>query len=100
MSAFAGTGSKMTPVGLAVLEFATAVSVAGAYEWYYINRRPASTDDARIMAARGLPFADYWVRNDGDWGVAGESDVQGNVYGRRPALSERGLLYSPAEWLR
>ena len=51
------------------------------------------------MAARGLPIGDYWVRNDGDWGIMGDPDVQGNVYGRRPSLLERGLLYAPREWL-
>ena len=99
MPTVAGKGSKMTPAGLAVLGFATAAVAAEAHDWYYINGQPASSEDALVMAARGLPFADYWVRNDGDWGLAGDTVVQGNIYGRRPGLAERGLLYSRVEWL-
>ncbi len=68
--------------------------------WYTINGRPASSEDNRVMAQRGLPLADYWVRNGGDWGIAGSTDVQGNIYGRRPNLGERGLLYASSGWLR
>ena len=96
----ASNGSELMPAALAVFGFATVVSDAKTEESYSINGEPASPEDAEVMAARGLPFGDYWVRNDGDWGFSGNPDVQGNIYGRRPSFSERGLLYSPIEWLR
>jgi hypothetical protein len=96
----ASNSSKLTPAALAVVGFATAAYPARALEWYSINGVPATPEAAGVMAARGLPIGDYWVRNDGDWGIMGDPDVQGNVYGRRPSLLERGLLYAPREWLR
>ena len=95
----ASNGSKLTPAALAVVGLATVAYSAKAHEWYSINGVQAAPADAGVMAARGLPIGDYWVRNDGDWGFAGHPDVQGNVYGRRPDLLERGLLYAPREWL-
>lgn len=95
-----GKGSKVTPAALAVLGLAAASSAAETHGCYTINGQPAYSDGARVMAARGLPFADYWVRHDGDWGLAGSSDTQGNVYGRRPNLAQRGLLYASSGWLR
>jgi hypothetical protein len=76
------------------------VSASSAQDWYYINRQPASLDIAQVMAARGLPFGYYWLQPNGNWGVEGSSDVVGNIYGRRPSLSERGRLYGPGELLR
>jgi hypothetical protein len=42
------------------------------------------------MAERGLPFGYYWLQPNGNWGFEGSTDVVGNIYGRRPSLSERG----------
>lgn len=75
-------------------------SAANAEGWYYINRQPASLDIAQVMAARGLPFGYYWLQPNGNWGFEGSSDVVGNIYGRRPSLSERGRLYGPGELVR
>jgi hypothetical protein len=94
----AGNGSRLTPAMLAGFGFAPAVSAASGQE-YSINGQPVSVEDAGVMAARGLPFGDYWVRNSGDGGFAGSQDAQGNIYGRRPTLGERGLLYSTSKWL-
>lgn len=33
-------------------------------KWYSINGELASPADAEVMAARGLPFGDYWVASD------------------------------------
>jgi hypothetical protein len=99
IAAMAASNSKLTPAALAVVGFATVASATKAHEWYSINGEPASPEEGGVMAARGLPLGDYWVRNDGDWGFAGNADVQGNIYGRRPSLSERGLLFSPSKWL-
>ena len=75
-------------------------SAANAQNWYYINREPVSPGTAEQMAARGLPFGYYWLQADGNWGREGNSDVLGNIYSRRPSLSQRGLLYSSGELLR
>jgi len=80
--------------------FVATVSAASAENWYYINRQPASLDIAQLMAARGLPFGYYWLQPNGNWGFEGSADVVGNIYGRRPSLSERGRLYGPGESLR
>ena len=48
----AGNGSKLM----------RGASVLG--KWYSINGELASSEDAEVMAARGLPFGDYWVARD------------------------------------
>ena len=83
-----------------LLGFFAAAPAADAQVWYYVNGRPATLYEAQWMAARNLPPGSYWRQNNGNWGVAGDPDALGNVYGRRPSLSERGLLYSPGELLR
>jgi len=84
-------------VAFGMLTISTAADAQG---WYYINNQPASPEVAAAMAARGLQFGYYWLDANGNWGMAGSSDVRSNIYGRRPSLSERGLLYSPGELLR
>jgi hypothetical protein len=80
--------------------FVATVSVASAQDWYYINRQPASLEIAQAMAERGLPYGYYWLQPYGNLGFEGSSDVVGNIYGRRPSLSERGRLYYPGELLQ
>ena len=87
-------------VFLTALAIAGASSAATAQNWYFINGRPAPSGTAQIMAERGLPFGYYWLQPNGNWGMAGSAGVMGNIYGHRPSLSERGLLYSPGELLR
>ena len=80
--------------------FVATVSAASAENWYYINRQPASLEIAQAMAERSLPYGYYWLQPNGNWGFEGTSDVVGNIYGRRPSLSERGRLYYPGELLQ
>ena len=54
-----------------------------------------------------LPNGHYWLNyRNGIWGYAGNPRPQGHIAdncrrpGRRPSLSERGILYSPGELLR
>jgi hypothetical protein len=91
--------SKLIAV-MAALGFLATGPVANAQAWYYVNGQPVSPGVAQQLAARGLPFGYYWLQNNGNWGVVGNADVVGNIYGRRPSLSQRGLLYSPGELLR
>jgi len=84
---------------IATLGFLATGAVAKAQGWYYVNGQPAAPAVAELMAAEGLPFGSYWLQPNGNWGVARNSDVVGNIYGRRPSLSERGRLYYPGEIL-
>jgi hypothetical protein len=92
--------SKPIVRAMVVFGFLAIGSTADAQGWYYVNNQPVSADVARQMAARGLPFGNYWLQGNGNWGFANSSDAVGNVHGRRPSLSERGRLYSPGELLR
>ena len=92
--------SKLIALVAVALGALATGSVANAQGWYYVNNQPASPSVAQQMATRGLPFGYYWLQNNGNWGVAGSSDVIGNIYGRQRSLSERGRLYSPGELLR
>ena len=54
-----------------------------------------------------IPNGSYWLDYDsGLWGYASDSYAQGRITdncvnpGRRPSLSERGMLFSPSDWLR
>lgn len=85
--------SKLVVWLVAAFGFIATISAARAQDWYYINRQPASLSVAQVMAARGLPYGYYWLQPNGNWGFEGNSDVVGNIYGRRPSLSERGILY-------
>ena len=85
--------SKLVIRLVAAFGFLPTISAASAQDWYYINRQPASPSVAQAMVARGLPYGYYWLQPNGNWGFEGNSDVAGNIYGRRPSLSERGLLY-------
>jgi hypothetical protein len=53
-----------------------------------------------------IPNGHYWLNpNTGIWGYAGgppQGHISDNCYnpGRRPSLSERGMLFSPRDWLK
>jgi hypothetical protein len=100
MKSMTSARSELAAWLVAAFGLVATASAASAQDWYYINRQPASLSVAQAMAARGLPYGYYWLQPNGDWGFEGNSDVVGNIYGRRPGLSERGLLYSPGELLR
>jgi hypothetical protein len=100
MTHMTSTRSKLAAWLLAGFGLVATLSAARAEDWYFINRQPAPVSVAQAMAARGLPFGYYWLQPNGNWGFEGNSDAVGNIYGRRPSLSERGLLYYPGELLR
>jgi hypothetical protein len=54
-----------------------------------------------------IPNGSYWLNPaTGIWGYAGSPRPMGHIQdnchgtGRRPSLSERGLLFSPRDWVR
>jgi hypothetical protein len=63
----------------------------------------ASLDRA---ACQQVPNGYYWLDlSTGIWGYAGNPTPQGHIadgcrQARRPSLSERGMLYSPYDWVR
>jgi hypothetical protein len=63
----------------------------------------ASLDRA---ACQQVPNGYYWLDlSTGIWGYAGDPTPQGHIadgcrQARRPSLSERGMLYSPYDWVR
>lgn len=100
MNPMTSTYSRLAVWLVAAFGFVATVPAARAQDWYYINRQPASLNVAQAMATKGLPHGYYCLQPNGNWGFEGNSDVVGNIYGRRPSLSERGILYSPGELLR
>jgi hypothetical protein len=82
------------------------ISVAATAEVYYtINGQPAPYNVAMYMAANNLPPGNYWLNQQGWWGIVGNPQPLGNIYAaanqqqRHPSLSERGMLYRPGEIL-
>ena len=54
-----------------------------------------------------IPNGEYWLNlNTGIWGYAGDPRPMGHISDNcytqedRPSLSERGLLFSPRDWLK
>jgi hypothetical protein len=80
-----------------------AIVICGTAEsqaLYIVNGSPAHPAIAQYFAGRNLPSGYYWVNNNGNWGFAGNATVVGNLHGRRPSLSERGMLFSPGDLMR
>jgi hypothetical protein len=54
-----------------------------------------------------IPNGHYWLNvHSGIWGYAGDPRPQGHISDnchvpeRRPSLSERGMLFSPYDWVK
>jgi len=63
-------------------------------------------DSLDRAACQQVPNGYYWLDlSTGIWGYAGNPTPQGHIsdgcrQARRPSLSERGMLYSPYDWVR
>ena len=84
----------------AALGVVVICSTAHAQALYIVNGSPAHPAIAQYFAGRNLPSGYYWVNNNGNWGFAGDATVVGNLYGQRPSLSERRMLFAPGELMR
>ena len=84
----------------AVVAVTTIYRDAEAQGWYIVNGQPAPPALAQYFAARNLPYGQYWLQQNGNWGFVGNPDTVANLNGRRPSLSERGMLFSPGELMR
>jgi hypothetical protein len=63
-------------------------------------------DSLDRAACQQVPNGYYWLDlGTGIWGYAGDPTPRGHIsdgcrQARRPGLSERGMLYSPYDWVR
>jgi hypothetical protein len=58
-----------------------ALSVPSMAEMYYtINGQPAPYEWQVYMASNGLQPGNYWLTEDGYWGVMGNSKPGGNIF--------------------
>jgi hypothetical protein len=61
-----------------------ATAAPAAAQYYTLNGQMPPSSVAQYMAAHGLPSGDYWLTNQGYWGVMGAM--------RRSATSTPGAL--------
>ena len=87
-----------------------AMSPAHAQRFVVVNGQlmnPAQIAHIEQMNCGPIANGSYWYNSaSGEWGYAGNPYPQGilgdNCYrpARRPSLSERGMLFSPHDWVR
>ena len=76
------SGGKLAAFAVAAM-LALAAKPAAAETFYTINGKPAQPYIASYMAAHGLPSGQYWLNQmTGYFGVIGNPDPLGNIYGR------------------
>jgi hypothetical protein len=100
MTSIRSRSSRFVAIVAAALGTIVICGTAEAQALYIVNGSPAHPAIAQYFAGRNLPSGYYWVNNNGNWGFAGDATVVGNLHGRRPSLSERGMLFSPGELMR
>jgi hypothetical protein len=86
------------------------VSEARAERYIIVNgQRMTLPQIAQLerIACTPIPNGNYWLNTTtGVWGYAGNTRPQGNIRDgcyrqvRRPSLSERGMLFTPYDWVR
>jgi hypothetical protein len=70
---------------------AGAAAAAPVHRSYTINGQPVSPEVAQFLARSGIPRGDYWLEAGGDWGVVGNPQPVGNIYGsEESAAYDRG----------
>lgn len=85
-------------------------SVAYAERYVVVNEQRLSIPEIQVLArlhCGPVPNGRYWINlRTGQWGYAGNPWPQGQVGDNcrnpqpRPSLSERGMLFSPSDWVR
>jgi hypothetical protein len=98
------------PLIALVLILLGASSAANAERYVVVNNQRLNNE--QILSLEQLhcgPIANghYWLNvNTGIWGYAANPNPQGHIKDNcyqpqgRPGLSERGLLFSPSDWVR
>ncbi len=83
----------------------TAIAIPASAQYYTVNGQVPPLAVAQYMASNRLPSGNYWLNNQGDWGVVGSVWPNGNIYTgaytstSHQSLSERRQLYRPGEIL-
>jgi len=86
------SGGKLAAFAVAAT-LVLAARPAAAETFYTINGKPAQPDIAYYMVAHGVPSGHYWLNQmTGYFGVVGNPDPLGNIYGRQvPASSPMAM---------
>jgi len=71
---------RLAAVAVAGILVIGSTAVTAQAPPYTINGQPAPPDLAYRLAAQGLPFGNYWLTQNGYWGVVGNSHPLGNIY--------------------
>lgn len=101
---------KMLGIGVAGALAAVLASPAMAERYVVVNSERLSIPEIQALERVHCgPIANgrYWLNyRTGIWGYADNPQPQGHIAdncrapGRRPSLSERGMLFSPGDWVR
>jgi hypothetical protein len=82
---------RLLAAALLTAAIAGAAAAAPVHHSYTINGQPVTPEVAQFLAHSGIPHGDYWLGADGDWGVVGNPQPIGNIYGSEdPAGYDRG----------
>jgi len=112
-----GTDKEETVMAKRMLAFVLTASfltmslptVVHAQRLVVVNGRVMNSQALATLdqaACQHVPNGYYWLdTSTGIWGYAGNPVPQGHIssgcrQARRPSLSERGMLYSPYDWVR
>jgi hypothetical protein len=76
-----GTLQRLLAAALLTAAFAGAAAAAPGQRSYTINGQPVTPEVAQFLAESGIPRGDYWLAAGGDWGVVGNPQPIGNIYG-------------------
>ena len=86
------------------------LGVAYAERYVMVNGQRLSIPEIQYLEqihCGPIPNGKYWLNmRSGIWGYAGNPRAQGHIKDncykpqRRPSLSQRGMLFSPGDWIR
>ena len=77
---------------------------AGGSTILHAERPDAAPERGAVHGRKWAALGDYWLTNQGYWGVMGSNEPLGNIYAGSSSstphrsLSERGMLYYPEKY--
>lgn len=93
-----------------VMAFCSFFGMAFAERYVVVNAQRLSIPEIQYLErlhCGPIPNGRYWINpQTGSWGFEGNPRPQGHIADncrhpqRRPSLSERGLLFTPYDWVR
>jgi hypothetical protein len=72
---------RLLATALLTVVIAGAAAAAPGQRSYTINGQRVTPEVAQFLADSGIPHGDYWLAAGGDWGVVGNRQPIGNIYG-------------------